>query len=103
MKFLKEVRKLEAHKIPRVKIGGNGLSELKQCCATEVLKHNLEIEYMDERRKELDVLCRQKSLQLYHEKGNFMVDASKYSWPLFPFTSSFVSNTQHYSINTWHY
>ena len=45
MKFLKEVRKLEAHKIPRVKIGGNGLSELKQCCATEVLKHNLEIEY----------------------------------------------------------
>jgi hypothetical protein len=103
MKFLKEVRKLEAHKIPRVKIGGNGLSELKQCCATEVLKNNLEIEYMDERRKELDVLCRQKSLQLYHEKGNFMVDVSKYSWLLFPFTSNFVSNTQHSSFNTWPY
>ena len=76
MKFLKDVRKLEAHKIPRVKIGGKGLSELKQCCATEILKNNLEILYMDERRKELDVLCRQKSLELYHENGNYMVDVS---------------------------
>ena len=74
MKFLKDVRFLEPHKIPRVKMGGNGMVELKACCATEVLKNDLEIEYLDERQDELDILCRQKSLELYHETGNFMVD-----------------------------
>ena len=74
MKFLKDFRKLLPHKIPRVKIGGNGLIELKQCAATQVLKYNIEIEYADERKEELKALVRQKSLALYHEKGNFMVD-----------------------------
>ena len=74
MKFLKDFRKLQPHKIPRVKMGGNGMVELKQCAATQMLKYNIEIEYADERKEELKALVRQKSLALYHEKGNFMVD-----------------------------
>lgn len=77
--FMTNCRKLPAHKIPKVTMGGNGMDKLKRAAAAEVLKYQLEEEYLDERKDELFGLVRQKSVELYHvaqdEPGKlYMVD-----------------------------
>lgn len=74
IRFMKDVRKLENHLIPKVTMGGNGMEKLKKACALEILKYNVEEELLDEKKDELFAKVRAKSIQLYHNVDNYIIE-----------------------------
>jgi hypothetical protein len=74
LKFMKDDRKLQAHLIPKVTMGGDGMDNLKKAAALEILKYNLEEQLLDERKDELFAKVRAKSIHLYHHADNYIIE-----------------------------